>query len=673
MARVTPLAFVVALSALSLGAPLVAQIQSLPAPPAPAGQTRDPVPPASRGGRGDPGVRRIPVGTASISGVVAAADTGRPIAGAQVMLNGMTAFAAGRIGGSAGTIPGGISGGASIGVGGSGGVVTFNSLSQIPSGVSRTMVTDTQGQFSFQRLPAGQFTLNVNRSQFLSASYGQKRPGAQGKQIQLADGQQLKLSMPMMRGGVVSGMVLGENGEPQTNARITAWRFNTNEGARRLGQANGTSTDDRGQYRLFNLQPGDYLISATTNGSEFALSSRMSSEMQAIEQAIASGAIEPPAAPGLPATVTISVQAPPPPGPIESPPGYLPTFYPGTIDRANGSTIHINAGEERSGVDIQVQLVHATNIVGSVSGAVGPGLRIQLALLSDDPQMAQGYNSTGLNQDGKFSFRDISPGKYTVLALTVPAPQMTMVNGVPVGSSGPPRQDDSQRLWGRAVVTVDGQPTVSADISLQPARSISGVVVFEMERVPDLSRSRYTVVLNTAAGSPSFSQPPQAQVGVDGRFTLNGVVPGKYNLRVGANMKSAIVEGQDTLDFPFEVTGDRDIGDAVLTVTDKSTEISGTLTDAAGKPAVDYMIIAAAADTRYWTPGSRRVITARPAIDGRYMFRALPPGDYLVAAVTDLDPGGQFDPEFLKTLEPASMRIKLAEGAKIAQDLRIGR
>jgi hypothetical protein len=243
--------------------------------------------------------------------------------------------------------------------------------------------------------------------------------------------------------------------------------------------------------------------------------------------------------------------------------------------------------------------------------------------------------------------------------------------------SGPPPQlDDSQKLWGRAAVSVEGQPNVSVSIQLQRGRSISGVVVFEMARMPDLSRTRPTVSIMNAPGAQTvmFSQPPQAQVGLDGRFTLTSVFPGKYVLRTGGGlMKSAMIGGQDVLDFPLEFDGDRDVTDAVLTVTDTASELSGTLTDAMGKPTVEYTVIAAAADTRFWTPGSRRIALARPGVDGRYIFRSLPPGDYLLAAVSDLEPGGQYDPEFLKTLGPASMRVRIAEGAKLSQDLRIGR
>jgi len=389
--------------------------------------------------------------------------------------------------------------------------------------------------------------------------------------------------------------------------------------------------------------------------------------------------VQPPAAPGLPATVVVPV-LPPQQGPTEMPPGYLPTYFPGTSMLANAATIHVEGGAERSGIDIQTQMVQASNIQGTIATPLWQGAAVQVSLQSNDPGTdGMSMPSTRAGQDGRFTLRNIAPGRYTVFAQTVPAPQqMTFVSGSPAPQmSGPPPQlDDSQKLWGRAAVSVEGQPNVSVSIQLQRGRSISGVVVFEMARMPDLSRTRPTVSIMNAPGAQTvmFSQPPQAQVGLDGRFTLTGVFPGKYVLRTGGGlMKSAMIGGQDVLDFPLEFDGDRDVTDAVLTVTDTASELSGTLTDAMGKPTVEYTVIAAAADTRFWTPGSRRIALARPGVDGRYIFRSLPPGDYLLAAVSDLEPGGQYDPEFLKTLGPASMRVRIAEGAKLSQDLRIGR
>jgi len=90
-----------------------------------------------------------------------------------------------------------------------------------------------------------------------------------------------------------------------------------------------------------------------------------------------------------------------------------------------------------------------------------------------------------------------------------------------------------------------------------------------------------------------------------------------------------------------------------------------------GKPAADYTIVMAASDERFWTPNSRRIMTSRTNVDGHYQFRAMPPGTYWLAAVTDLEPGGQYDPEFLRSMNGAGLRVTLAEGAKQTQDMRV--
>jgi hypothetical protein len=84
-------------------------------------------------------------------------------------------------------------------------------------------------------------------------------------------------------------------------------------------------------------------------------------------------------------------------------------------------------------------------------------------------------------------------------------------------------------------------------------------------------------------------------------------------------------------------------------------------------------VVIASRDSRYWTPGARRILTARPGVDGRYTFRNIPAGDYLLAAVTDLEQGGQYDQEFLKSLLGASMTITLHDGARQTQDIRLAR
>ena len=136
-------------------------------------------------------------------------------------------------------------------------------------------------------------------------------------------------------------------------------------------------------------------------------------------------------------------------------------------------------------------------------------------------------------------------------------------------------------------------------------------------------------------------------------------------------MKSAVIEGQDVLDFPIEIRPNQQVSTAVLTFTDKTQELSGTIQDSSGRPTSDFTIILFASDSRYWTPQSRRIASARPGTDGHFVLRGIPAGRYRLTAVTDVEPGEWYDPAFLSQVQQASIAIDLADGDKKVQDIRL--
>ena len=619
-----------------------------------------------------PTERSVAIGTSTIAGTVTAADTGRPIRGANVNVNATigTPPSSGPLAGN----PIGALGRAGAGVGVS---VAF---------VSRQAVTDSAGRFSIERLPAASYTINVNRQQFLNTSYGQRKPGGQGTPVVVGDGQSVSVNVALVRGGSISGTVYGEDGDPQPQTQVSAWRVVMNNGVKRVQQNSGGQTDDRGMYRLFGLQPGDYFVSATPFGNDRQNNERVQAETDAINRAITAGAIRPPAGPGMPSTVAIPTQV----QNIQAfsqgpPPGFLPTFAPSASVPSKATSVHVAGGDEHANVDIQLQLVDASQIQGVVTTPVDDGVGVQISLIPQESSFdVSSLPSARADKDGKFTLRNVSPGKYFVLAQTVVAPQRIDVimgaAGVAQGrAAGPPPQlTDAQHLWARAPVEVAGQSTIDVSLALRPGKSISGTVVFAYTTAtpPSLSQMRATVTLSAAPSSQQvqFGPMPQATVGPDGRFTLNGVIAGRYSLRGNFGlMKSAMVSGQDTLDFPMDFTAESDVTGAVITMTDEAGQVSGHLTDAAGKPALDYTIILASADERFWTPGSRRILTARTDSTGAYTLRNMPAGTYLLGAVTDLESGGQYDPELLKSLRGASRTITIPANEKIVQDLRVGK
>jgi hypothetical protein len=171
---------------------------------------------------------------------------------------------------------------------------------------------------------------------------------------------------------------------------------------------------------------------------------------------------------------------------------------------------------------------------------------------------------------------------------------------------------------------------------------------------------------------------PPVTVRPDGTFEVLNLPPGAFRFQIsgpalaagGWSTRSAVMEGRDLFDGEFPIpAGGR--GEVTVTLTDKVTELSGVMQMASGAPVSDVFVIAYAANRSLWGAGARRVQAVRPAVDGRYVINGLPPGDYLLAAVLDIDPDDWNDPAFLEQLVPASIKLTLGEGEKKTQHLRI--
>jgi hypothetical protein len=535
--------------------------------------------------------------------------------------------------------------------------------------LSRTALSDDQGRFVFDALPAGRFTLTATKAQYLTTSYGAAKPNRPGTTIPVGEGQRVTIAMPLVKGGVISGTLYGPDGEPLAGAQIRAYRFSYTNGFKRPQNAAFSQTDDRGTYRLTNLAPGDYFVGAAPNANDVQMAETTQGEVDAFASALDA------ARQGGRAPTAVTFAIPAPTGVGGPPVTYLGTYFPGASAFASASAITIGAGEERQGVDFTASLTRAPTVSGIVAGMPPPPANVQVSLLNDDPTADAGGQSARPQPDGTFMLRGVPPGQYTVVAQVVPGPNFQIVNGNLQGGA-PQEIEPASRLWGRGRLVVEaGIDTPRIVITLQAPRTVSGTVEFP----PDAPAGRRSAAVSlvpapSAQQTPQFGPPVQATVTTDGQFTIGGVAAGVYSIRgAGGPMKSAMLGGQDLLDFPLVVEGDRDVTGIVITLTNRVSQLSGLLTDAAGTPSSDCTIVVAAADRRYWTPASRRIMTTRPGLDGRYTFNGLPAGDYLVAAVTDLEPGSQFDPDFLNELAGAAVRVTIADGGKQTQDLRIGR
>jgi hypothetical protein len=607
-----------------------AQVQSMKPPQMPP---RDP----------NQAPQQMPKGTASISGTVASANGGRPMRRAQVRIQSAS------------------------------------------SPMSRTTTTDDKGNFEIKDLPAGEFTVRASKPGYLEAVYGQKNPGSgrPGTPVSLKEAQHLeKLNLSIPKGAVITGTIVDDVGEPAFGVPVRALRWTWRNGEKTLVAAGNATTDDRGIYRIPTLSPGDYIVMATPRADSVNPEQMLSDKL----------AVEAMAAANAGGGMRFTAGSPFDSGPSgEDAPtsGYAPVFYPGTTMSNTATSVTIAPAEEKTGIDVQLQLVALGTITGTIVGDPKTILASSVQL-SDANSGLPGIGARTASPDatGKFTFAGVAPGSYTLTAKS--GNQTTIVSsdgggqvmmfmnrqltrGGGPGEQGPP----APPMWAKADAVVDGRSKTDVALVMQPGMTVAGSVKFDgTGEIPtDLTNIR--LILGSAIAGGFMSGSATGTVNADGTFRLTDVMPGKYKISAtpprGWRAKTVDAIGKDALDFLLDVQPNEDLSNVTITFTNKPAELTGTLTDSSGVPTADYTIVLFAADQKFWTPTSRRILTTRPATDGKFSFRDLPPGDYRLVALEDAEPGSWFDPELLKQLVPASMSITMSEGLRKTQDLRVNK
>src|SRR5262245_36241596 len=129
----------------------------------------------------------------------------------------------------------------------------------------RSTSTDVEGRYEFRDLPAGRYTLSAIKNGYVTMSYGARSWNQQGRVITLADRQDAdRVDFSLPRGGVITGRVIDEFGDPAVGVMVQPLRSQIVNGQRNdspMGQM--TTTSDTGEFRVWGLMPGDYHVLAS--------------------------------------------------------------------------------------------------------------------------------------------------------------------------------------------------------------------------------------------------------------------------------------------------------------------------------------------------------------------------------------------------------------------------
>jgi protocatechuate 3,4-dioxygenase beta subunit len=427
-----------------------------------------------------------------------------------------------------------------------------------------------------------------------------------------------RVDVALPRGAAITGRLLDEFGDPVARARVQAQRYQLVQGTRRLTPIGVTAeSDDTGAFRLYGLMPGEYYVSALLRA--------------------------------LPVDDQGDTTR------------YAPTYYPGTGSVTEAQAVSLDVGAEAS-ISFALMPVVTARITGSVLGSTGLPLSNARVILTaaDSPGARPAAFGAGgrVLADGTFSIANVAPGSYRLIAL----------NGV--GRSVGP---DAER--GFAPLTVAGEDLTGVMVITSRGATVTGTVRSGWGTTAEPPTRALRVTAQPVPFDSTMRIRP-ARVNTDGTFALADLF-GPNMLRVNGltsewMVEAILVGGSNITDTPFDFRPNQAIQNAEIVLTDRVTEVSGTVTERDGAPSADFTLVVFPEDEAKWTPVSRFVRSARPDQQGLVKIVGLPPNDrYLAVAVDYLEEGGASDPAFLGGIKRHASRFRLEAGASATIDLTL--
>lgn len=521
---------------------------------------------------------------ASVEGVVVNALTGEPLRRAQVVLR------------QAGA-PGGV-------VGGAGGPM-------IPRSPGLAATTDAAGKFALANVDAGKYLLSAERNGFLRGEYGAKRAGRPGTSIDVQAGAVKRdLTIKLTPQGIVAGHVFDDEGEPLQNVFVQVLQKRYLRGAARLMPSAAGTTNDRGEFRVLDVQPGRYVVIARQR-----------------------------------------VGMPDSPADNQTELGFAPTYYPGVTNGSQAGIVEVSAGHESGGLDMRLQRARLFRIRGQVVDAAGaPAKQVMVQALPRDNPFAGGLNNAFVrDNDGRVDLANLPPGSYTLVA-------RSMGSGREGGAPSMATQtvEVGERNIEGLVVTLTPGVTVNGTIAVEGGGAV---------KLDSLHVSLMPSMLMMSGGDGAAKG--------DGTFSIPNISPGAYRINVAhpgveAYVKSVKIGGQEVDDQEVEISAAAP--EVVVTLSTAAGKVTGTVNSKDG-PISQARVVLMPADQ-----AKRRETTARVAMtpqDGTFTFGGLAPGEYKVFAWEDVESGAWLDPEFLKPLESKGADVKVQAGGNAALNLDV--
>ena len=354
--------------------------------------------------------------------------------------------------------------------------------------IALTAVTDASGQFTFRRLPAGQYFIQAQDENYPGG--GPLTDPLRQTSVSVAAGEQKSgVELKLTPGGSVSGHIVDEEGDAMPRCSVTPARFeNDGTGSRQVLRQNPPATsDDKGEYRIDNVAPGKYYVVATC-GRTVPLPHAFLPRQEARD---------------APALV------------------YPSTFYPAAAGPTGAGRVTVTPGGLVTGIDFRLTPATGFTIRGRAH-PVAPDALLIVALHPNDRSQWKQFQTGIDSRTGEFRIPNVTRGSYELT-----------VSGGGAGCD----------CYVKMPVQIGETPPGPLDVAISPQPRITGMVSVEGEsQVPT---SQFHILL-TPVNSGYVGATPQASVESDGSFAFSAP-PGRWRLFVNAPgyVKSVMLGDQE--------------------------------------------------------------------------------------------------------------------------------